>query len=153
MKEISIRPASLDDLKTLLVFEQGIVAAERPMDPFLREGEMTYYDIPKLIGDKQTYLVVAVCNNELVGSGYIRIEETRSYHKNPQKGYIGFMYVKPEFRGNKISNIILAALKEWAEIKDLKELRLDVYHNNPAAIKSYKRFGFKSSMIDMRMEI
>jgi len=153
MKEISIRPATLDDLKTLLVFEQGIVEAERPLDPFLKKGEMTYYNIPKLISEESTHLVVAVCNNEPVGSGYIKIEETRNYYKNVQKGYIGFMYVKPAFRGNKISNIVLSSLQKWAKTKGLKELRLDVYHNNPAAIKSYEKFGFKSSMIDMRMEI
>jgi ribosomal protein S18 acetylase RimI-like enzyme len=30
---------------------------------------------------------------------------------------------------------------------------LDVYHNNTSAIKSYERFGFNKSMINMRMEI
>lgn len=153
MKDISIRPATIKDLTTLLVFEQGVIEAERPLDPFLKKGEMRYYDIPKLITEENTQLVVAVCKGELVSSGYIRIEETRGYDKNPLKGYIGFMYVKPTFRGNKISNMVLVSLQEWAKTKGLKELRLDVYHNNLAAIKSYERFGFKNSMVDMRMEI
>ena len=36
MIEPSIRHATLDDLETLLSFEQGIIAAERPFDETLR---------------------------------------------------------------------------------------------------------------------
>lgn len=153
MSLITIRPATLNDLETLLNFEQGVVEAERPLDSFLKEGSITYYNIPQLIVQENTYLAVAVSNNELVGSGYVRIEKSRNYHKNPQNGYVGFMYVIPPFRGKRISNLILDSLKKWANTKNLKELRLDVYSNNPAAIKSYERFGFKSNLLNMRMEI
>ena len=37
--------------------------------------------------------------------------------------------------------------------KRLKELRLDVYSNNSAAIKPYERFGFKKSLVNMRIDI
>jgi len=151
--EVFIRPAVIDDLETLLVFEQGVIEAEQPLDPFLKKGKITYYNIPEMITQENTHLVVALCNNELVGSGYVRIENSKNYQKNLKNGYIGFMYVKPNFRGKKISNTVLATLQEWAKAKNIKELRLDVYHNNPAAIKSYERFGFKSSLINMRMEI
>lgn len=153
MASINTRPAILDDLETLLVFEQGLIAAEKPLDPFLKDGEMIYYNIPQLISQENTHLIVAVLENELVGCGYIKIAPSRGYHKNSSHGYIGFMYVKPAFRGRKISTLILNALKGWAKTKNLKELRLDVYCNNHEAIKPYEKFGFKNSMIDMRMEI
>ncbi len=153
MSLITIRPAILDDLETLLAFEQGLIAAERPLDPFLKDGEMTYYNIPQLILKENTHLIVATSENELVGCGYLRIEESRNYHKNPLNGYIGFMYVTPTFRGRKISALLLTSLKDWAKTKNLKELRLDVYNTNNAAIKSYEKFGFKRSMINMRMDI
>ncbi|QTD36543.1 GNAT family N-acetyltransferase [Polaribacter batillariae] len=150
---ISIRTAKLADLETLLEFEQGVVEAEKPLDPFLGEGKLYYYNIPELITAKNIHFVVAVYNEELVGSGYVKIENSRNYHKNPTHGYVGFMYVKPAFRGKRISNFILESLKSWAKSKGLKELWLDVYHNNPPAIKSYERFGFNKSMINMRMNI
>lgn len=153
MSLITIRPAILDDLETLLVFEQGLIAAERPLDPFLKDGEMTYYNIPQLILKENTHLIVAISENKPVGCGYVSIEESRSYHKNPLNGYIGFMYVTPTFRGRKISSLLLTSLKDWAKTKNLKELRLDVYNTNNAAIKSYEKFGFKKSMINMRMDI
>jgi len=153
MSEISIRPSKIEDLKTLLEFEQDVIEAERPLDSFLKEGEITYYNITELITSENIQLLVAMSNNEIVGSGYIRLENSQHYQKNPLHGYIGFMFVKPAFRGQKISAKILESLKNWGKEKGLKELRLDVYSNNPSAIKSYSRFGFNKSLVNMRMEI
>ena len=153
MAAISTRPAKIDDLKALQEFEQGIIKVERPLDPFLKAGRIYYYNIEELITAENVNLLVAVSNNEIIGSGYVRIEKSSEYHKNKKNGYVGFIYVKPEFRGKKISTIILESLKYWAKKRGLNELRLDVYHNNTSAIKSYERFGFNKSMINMRMEI
>ena len=153
MAAISTRPAKIDDLKALQEFEQGIIKVERPLDPFLKSGRIYYYNIEELITAENVNLLVAVSNNEIIGSGYVRIEKSSEYHKNKKNGYVGFIYVKPEFRGKRISTIILESLKYWAKKRGLNELRLDVYHNNTSAIKSYERFGFNKSMINMRMEI
>ena len=150
MTIISIRTANLNDLETLLEFEQGVIKAERPMDSFLREGTLSYYNIPELITAKNSHLIVAVANKELVGSGYLKIEDSNHYHKNPKHGYI---FVKPAFRGQRISNLILESLKKWGEKKDLKELRLDVYSKNTDALKSYNRFGFTKGLVNMKIDI
>ena len=153
MDHLSIRAATIEDLNTLLEFEQGVIEAERPLDIFLDDGKLHYYNIPELISAKHIQLLVAVYNDELVASGYVRIENSKHYHKNPQHGYVGFMYVKPSFRGQRISNLILKSLKDWAKAKNLNELRLDVYSNNTRAIKAYERFGFTKSLVNMRMDI
>jgi GNAT superfamily N-acetyltransferase len=154
MKEaIAIRCATLKDLKTLLDFEQGVIEAERPLDPFLGKGELHYYNIPELISSKSIYFIVAEVNKELVASGYVRIENSKHYHKNATHGYIGFIFVKPSFRGKKISTVILDSLKKWAKEKNIKELRLDVYDNNFGAVKAYENFGFIKSLVNMRMDI
>ncbi len=150
---IFIREATLKDLNILLEFEQGVIEAERPMDSFLKEGEINYYNIPELISAEHIQLLIAEINNEIVASGYVRIEDCRHYHKNSNNGYIGFMYVKPSFRGKKISKSILESLKKWAKEKELKELRLDVYSANESALKAYDRFGFKRGLVNMKMDI
>lgn len=150
---ISIRPATLHDLKTLLKFEQGVIIAERPLDTFLGTGDLHYYNIPELITAQNTHFVVAVSNQELVACGYVKLEDSKHYHKNSKHGYIGFIFVKPSFRGQKISRLILNNLKEWSNKKDLKELRLDVYSNNSTALKAYKHFGFVKSLVNMKMDI
>jgi len=153
MHPISIRKADLKDLQTLLDFEQGVIKAERPLDPFLNNGPLSYYDLPEMISSRSFHLIVAVVNEEVIASGYVRIETAQKYHKNPQHGYIGFMYVKKSFRGKKISTLILDSLRNWATKKNLKELRLDVYSNNTPAIKAYERFGFLKSLVNMRIDI
>jgi ribosomal protein S18 acetylase RimI-like enzyme len=153
MSNLSFRVATINDLKTLLEFEQGVIEAEKPLDPFLGEGSLHYYNINEMITANHIHLIVAVINRELVGSGYLRIENSRHYHKNPKHGYIGFIYVKPAFRGQKISSKILENLKIWAKEKELKELRLDVYSNNIGALKAYENFGFGKSLVNMRMDI
>ena len=153
MNPIYVRKANLNDLKTLLEFEQGVIKAERPLDPFLKNGPLTYYDIPKMITSQYAHLTVAVFNEEIIASGYVRIEKSKHYHKNQQHGYIGFIYVKELFRGKKISSLIMESLKDWATQKNLKELRLDVYSNNTSAIKAYEHFGFSKSLVNMRIDI
>ena len=150
---ISIRPATLDDLNTLLEFEQGVIITEKPLDTFLGTGDLYYYNIPELITAQNIHFLVAVSNKELIACGYVKLENSKHYHKNPKHGYIGFIFVKPSFRGQKISTLILENLKDWSRKKDIKELRLDVYSNNAAAIKAYKRFGFIKSLVNMRIDI
>ena len=57
--DLIIRPAKIEDLKNLLEFEQGVIAAERAFDPTLKEGKIHYYDLAKLIESSQTLVVVA----------------------------------------------------------------------------------------------
>lgn len=153
MTTITTREAKKEDLEILLGFEQGVIEAERPFDSSLKEGKISYYNLKEMIFADNVYLIVAVSGDEIVGSGYLRIEKSRSYRKNEHNGYIGFIYVKPNFRGKKISALILNSLKNWAKSKEIRELRLDVYNDNLSAIKAYERFGFNKSLINMKMEI
>ncbi|MFQ3304964.1 MAG: GNAT superfamily N-acetyltransferase [Polaribacter sp.] len=153
MSTISIRTANLKDLETLLEFEQGVIKAERPMDSFLGNGQLSYYNIPELITAEDTHFIVALSGEELVGSGYLKIENSSHYHKNSKHGYIGFIFVKPAFRGKRISTVVLESLKSWAKEKDLKELRLDVYSKNAGALKSYERFGLTKGLVNMKIDI
>ena len=59
MAQIIVRPATNTDLDTLLHFEQGVIAAERPFDPTLKPDPNHYYDIPYMIGAPEIELVVA----------------------------------------------------------------------------------------------
>ena len=43
------------------------------------------------------YLIVAVLNKKIVGSGYVRIENSKHYHKNPKHGLCWFYVCKARF--------------------------------------------------------
>lgn len=150
MNGLKIRKAVLEDMEQLLLFEQGVIASERPFDSTLKPEPIQYYDIEKMIAEDHIELLVAELNNELIGSGYARIENARPYLQHHQHAYLGFMFVKPQFRGKGVNQQIIKALSNWAASRRVTELRLDVYFPNEAAIKSYEKSGFSKHMIEMR---
>jgi len=151
MNNIITRKAQPADLNTLLSFEQGIITAERPFDSTLKEGEIHYYDLAKLIDDPNFEVIVAELDGEVIGSGYARITQSKDYLKHDRHCYLGFMYVKPEHRGKGINNLVLEALKQWTKSQGINELRLEVYNNNQPAIRAYEKAGFTPNLLEMRM--
>ena len=114
MTKIKIRIAILEDLPTLLDFEQGIITAERPYDPILDNDPISYYDIKAMIESDLAEVIVATAENEIVASAYAKIEVANTYFKFEKYAYLGFMYVKPEFRGKGINRKIIEELKQWS---------------------------------------
>ena len=87
-----------------------------------------YYDLEKMISSPDTQILVATINDALVGSGYARIESGKIYNTFEKYAYLGFMFVKSDYRGLGINAKIIENLKDWCLSRDIFELRLDVYH-------------------------
>ena len=152
--KITTRPASTADLPTLLIFEQGVISAERPMDPTIQDGPIHYYDLHTMLASPDIYLIVAQTETgALIGSGYARLNPSRHYLRHTHHAYLGFMYVDPAYRGKGVNQLIINDLKTWARSKGLTELRLDVYTTNDNAIRAYEKAGFTPYLINMRMGI
>ena len=150
---IVIRKAVEADIDLLLSFEKGIIATERPFDTSLGEGDIHYYDLLALIRSSQAEVLVAVLDDEIVGSGYAKILPAEPYQKFTDYAHLGFMYVKPAFRGQGINQQILQALMDWARSQHITEVRLEVYDDNIIAKKAYLKAGFKPNLLEMRIEI
>lgn len=153
MKEIHVRPALLEELPTLLKFEQGIITFERPFDPTLANDPISYYDIKEMIGSENAEVIVAVVDDEIAASAYAKIVKAKPYFKHSHYAYLGFMFVKPDFRGRGINRKIIENLNLWAKSKNITEVRLQVYDENDSAVRAYGKAGFKKYMVTMRMEI
>ena len=148
-----VRPATLEDLPLLSSFMDGLVEAERPMDPTIQDGKIVYYDLSNYINREESILYVVELNNEIVASGYAKIKGDRHYLKHDKQGYLGFMYVPPEHRGNGYNKLIIDALLDWCKLKGIAEIRLDVYDVNESAIRAYEKAGFKKHLINMRLNL
>lgn len=147
------REATEQDLEILLEFEQGIVAAERPFNSTLIEGEIHYYDLKHLIQSPDATVIVAEENDEIVASGYALIKKSEKYYNQFEKySYLGFMYVKPEHRGKGINKVITDELVSWSKSRGISEVRLDVYAQNESAIKAYEKAGFEPHLLTMRLK-
>jgi len=150
---VIIRNATIEDLSTLLEFEQGVIDAERPMDADLRLDDMHYYDIKELIEAPHIKMAVAQIGEQLVGCGYAKIETAKSWHNFDKHAYLGFMYTDPAHRGKGINPALVDDLKEWCRAQGVYNLALEVYHNNPAAIRAYEKVGFATKLLELRIEI
>ncbi len=148
--EVKIRIANLDDLPILEEFLQELIAVERPMDPSLEQVKfIKYYELASFIESATSELYVATVNNEIVGSGYGDIRKNKAHFAHTEYGYVGFMFVKENFRGLGISTKVLEAIFEWFLSKGIKETRLTVYQENPSAIRAYEKVGYKKNLIEM----
>ena len=153
MNHITLRVATLEDLPILYSFEQGIITVERPYDPTLADDPINYYDIKAMILSEEVEVIVALFQEDIVGSAYAKIKKAQPYLKFNSYAYLGFMYVRPEYRGRGISRLVIDRLTDWARSQNLTELRLEVYAENSSAIKAYEKAGMTKNMIEMRMAI
>ncbi len=156
--KIIIRPARSSDLETLLKFEQAIIEFERPMEPNMMTSPFHYYDLSEMMQLENAQVVVAEDLHaeggaKLVGSGFIHIRKARHYLDHQDHGYLGFMYVDPEYRGRGINQKVVAQLTEWAKSKQLKVLCLTVFSQNQSAIRAYEKAGFYQNLIEMRLNL
>lgn len=150
---IKTRSATRSDLPTLLAFEQGIIAAERPFDHTLRPDPVSYYDIGALIDAPDAEVVVAELNGQLIGSGHVSKKTSRHYVQPAHHALIGFLYVEPNHRGKGVNKFVLDALLAWARKNDLPEVHLTVYPDNEPALRAYAKAGFAPYILEMRMNL
>lgn len=151
MSDVNIRPAVTTDIATLLEFEQGVVAAERPYNDELKTGVVHYYDVAALIASDESLVLVAEQDGRTIGTGHATIKRSLEYLFHDRHAYLGLMYVEPEYRGQGIIQRIIAALIDWSREQDVTDYYLDVYANNQSAVSAYEKYGFQQSLIEMRL--
>ncbi len=151
--DITIRSAKLEDLPTLLTFEQGIIQAERPYDHTLKPDPISYYDVGALVQDPGAEVAVAQSGDRLIGSGYACRKASRHYLTPEEHAFIGFLYVDPDFRGRGVNQRVLKYLFAWARANNLPEIHLTVYPDNAPALRAYEKVGFRPYLTEMRLNL
>lgn len=152
MNTAIVRQATLNDLKILLEYEQGVIEAERPFDITIKKTSVAYYDIKAMIIADDTEVVVMEYDGQIVSCGYALIKPARHYLNHEKYAYLGFMYTHPDYRGHGLNARVIDVLKEWSLSRGLKEIRLTVYNDNIPAIKAYEKVGFEKHIIEMRLK-
>ncbi|MGB5171673.1 GNAT family N-acetyltransferase [Eudoraea sp.] len=153
MDNIIIRKANIEDLETLLNFEQELIKAERPFDPTIKSDPVCYYELHKILVNSNAVVYVAEWTNKIVSCGSVTIRPARPYLDHKEFANFGFMYTVPEYRGRGINKRIMEQCKEWSLSRGFKEMRLTVYTDNQAAIWAYEKVGFKKHIIQMRLPL
>ena len=146
-----MREATPADLPTLLAFEQGVVASERPYNEKLKHESVHYYDIAALIASPESMVLIAQDGAQLVGAGQTTLKSSLDYYEHDRHAYLGLMFVEPSHRGQGLIQRIIDELLIWARQKGVHDFYLDVYAENESAVRAYEKFGFRGSLLEMKL--
>ena len=150
---MKVRPAKEEEIQVLLNFEQKLIEFEKPFDPTLKDGNISYYNILSKIKNKDSLVLVVEYNNEIIGSGFGDIIRAKPFLKHEYFTSLGFFYVKDEYRSKGVNKLIIKELIKWSKKRGVSEMILNVYDENTNAKAAYLKYGFKPNLLEMRMEI
>jgi GNAT superfamily N-acetyltransferase len=151
--EIEIRQAKLSDLDILKKFQGKLVDFERPLDPTIKNGDVGYYNLENKLKSSNVLFLIAEAGGKPAGCGFGEIMKSVKWSKHKYKGFIGMMFVEKEFRGKGIGGMIIERIVEWFRKEKINDVRLQVYEKNASAVKAYMKSGFKSHILEMRLEL
>ncbi|MCC5809270.1 MAG: GNAT family N-acetyltransferase [Ectothiorhodospiraceae bacterium] len=148
-----LREAKTADYPSLVALEQKVIDAERPYNESLKEKDAYYYDIEKLISDPDSRLVVGEVSGDIVATGYVQVRPSKPALGHDNHGYLGFMYVAEQYRGLGLNKVILQDLVSWGQQRQVTDFYLDVYVENNSAVRAYEKFGFRGSLLEMKLKL
>lgn len=150
----SIRPATAEDVPTLLPMVRAICALHKSWDPdkysFLDDIVERYRTwLPQRTIDPRSVFLVAESPPRIVGYLIAMTETEIPIYTLKEFGFIHDMWVEPEFRARGIArHLVDAAVARFAEL-GIKQVRLDTAAANEAARRMFASCGFRTSTIEM----
>ncbi len=144
-KEIKLRPEQEEDYVKMKKFHDPLIDEQtligRKEKRSLGEWKESITTAVKKQAEKQAVLLVAECQEKIVGLAAIFIEQQKASHV----GVLGIMLAKP-FRKIGLGSKLMETLINWAQesLPGLQCIELGVSHNNFPAQKLYQKFGFRT---------
>lgn len=74
-------------------------------------------------------------------------------HKPSKDGWIGLLFVKPEFRGSGVGRELLDKMKEYFESEECTSIRLLVLSDNIRTVNVYEKSGFLRHDLEMVLKV
>lgn len=150
--KIKIRKASQSDSKILNSFLTKLIQDEKKYDVNINENCVVTYLYENLILSDSNCILVAECENKIVGYLYGYIKENSDAYINPI-AQLEAMFVEEEYRNNGIATMLIEVFKEWVKLKNVKYIELKVCNENKNAISLYQKNKFKNTKDIMTVEL
>ena len=123
------------------------------MRSLAKKGRMVSYpkkEIKEILTSPKCYFTIAEIDKNPVGCGFARIEKSHgSWCKYDILGYLGFLYVKKEFRRKGIAKALQEERIKWLKSKRIKMVVNKIKSKNIPSISFEKKRGFKPYIIKM----
>ena len=107
---------------------------EAHLEPLYPQESRHGYAVEKLIAENVAFFVIRD-DGVAAGCGGIKLVGT-------EYGELKRMYVRPQFRGRRLGELLIDHLAEYARSHSIETLRLETGIHQHAAIALYERVGF-----------
>lgn len=74
-------------------------------------------------------------------------------HKPSKEGWVGLLFVRPEYRGRNIGQNLLSEIKKYFKSKNCTSMKLLVLSDNKHAIAVYEKNGFMRHDLEMILKV
>jgi diamine N-acetyltransferase len=157
-RKVVTTTASIDDYKNIneIVKEGQDEHAEALPTIFAKVDvvmPIDYYQ--QLLNDKNSEVLVAKLNGQIVGFAVLEIKEAPQFASlvSRKYAYISDFGVKKAFQNNGIGKQLFFACVEWAKEKGASSLELNVWEFNQKAISFYEQLGMKPMSRKMAIDL
>jgi ribosomal protein S18 acetylase RimI-like enzyme len=155
---ITIRAATAEDIPNILPMIAQICEFHRSHDrakyDFLPHPEQLYPSwLRGLIKDERDLCLVAEASGQLVAFLLATLEKEVPVYQLKQYGYIHDLWVEAEYRRTGVAKqLVMQAVEHFRQL-GIQQVRLDTLIDNEAAIRLYENCGFRSSTVEMLIEL
>lgn len=112
-------------------------AGEDARNKVRKPKELKESIIEKLKTDPTRAWFLAWVGKKAVGLGRVQIGDDKI---GPQRGYMSFLYVEPEYRRQGIARAITEAEIGWLKVQGIKFVQTDIMPANKASIANLKKY-------------
>ncbi len=135
-----MKPANPKDIETVIRWIQSSEEAKLWGGPKIRYP-LCIHNLLEDIGFSDHHSFSFISNDELFGFAQI-VDIEKGV------GHIARVIIKPDLRGRGFGNRIFGDLIKYCDSNTYKQLKLNVYLSNSAAINLYRSFGFQITKTD-----
>lgn len=98
-------------------------------------------------------IFVASDDGSIFGFIEAQLMEKGPIHAQRRIGYIGSLYVRPQYRRKGVGSHLWSLAHDWLEAQDISKIQLAVAVKNPSGFEFWKQIGFQELMFQMQREI
>ncbi|MEP7167186.1 MAG: GNAT family N-acetyltransferase [Candidatus Woesebacteria bacterium] len=163
MNDAEIKKYSSDDYEAVVTLMSSLQTHFANVDSMgelrtfqSREEANAYFDQGlKDVQEMQGATYVAKIGETVIGfiQGIITTHEGEVMHtlghKKSKEGWIGLLFVNPDYRGRGTGKKLIDTIKEYFKEQHCETVRLLVHSDNSDAVKLYEKYGFTPKEIEM----
>ena len=97
--------------------------------------------LKKQIASEKSAVFVAEAKGGIVGHAMVEKKKLPKVYLTDKEAYVGELFVRKPFRGNRIGTALLEQAEKWAKENKLSQFSLTSDVRNRRALRTYRKFG------------